>query len=161
MKSNIQKRRRSQITFTEPSLTRQECATECNINHIMKKFERNAVIEHINNRPPMYGDFSQVNTYQEALNKINEAEMLFSELPAEVRKRFSNDPVVFVEAASDPANASLMVLLGLADEKILKTETQKQNQQALNPENPSTPKNEVIKPEKKGTQINDDKTTTN
>ena len=102
----------------------------------MTKFENNAIINHTNNQIAQFGDFSEIDSYQDALNKIMLAEDMFNSLPAQARKHFDNDPLKFVQAAQDPSNDSLMVSLGLANEKLEQTQEQKQNQQNL--KSPST-----------------------
>jgi hypothetical protein len=50
----------------------------------------------------------------EALDLMTVAQSQFMLLPAKVRREFENDPVQFVEFASDPANLDQMRLWGLA-----------------------------------------------
>lgn len=97
------------------SRTRQEFKDECNINVIMKKYEKTGVISHTSNRQPRYVDFGDgVPDFHTAMNMMVAAESAFMTLPAVVRKRFENDPAAFVEYASDEKNLDQLREWGLA-----------------------------------------------
>lgn len=107
-------RRRVQKVFTKPSRTHQEFKDECDINKIMKKFEKTALLTHVNKHPGGYGDFSSAPDYQEALNIVLQATEMFDSVPSHIRKQFGNDPAQFLAFVEDPANAGRMVEMGLA-----------------------------------------------
>lgn len=109
--------------FTDKSMTQQNLGNETNINRIMEKYERTKLVTHLNERQGQYGDFSEVYTYQEALNKIEEAKAMFFDLSSSVRKAFQNDPNVFAEEAADPANIQKLIDLGLATERPRETDS--------------------------------------
>lgn len=97
-----------------PSLTRQEFAAECDINTLMAQYEKTGVINHFNRGAPQYVDFEAVPDLQTALHTLHEATAAFNNLPAIVRKEFDNDPVQFIEFATDPKNLDKMREYGLA-----------------------------------------------
>lgn len=113
-----------------PSLTKQSEAAACDINNIMEKYTATGFLPDGDGRQPAYGDFSTMETFQEALNIVSSANAQFYSLPAEIRQRFANDPgqfLGFVEAgATDPKVRDELVKMGLAQipeekpEKILK-----------------------------------------
>lgn len=106
---------RVQTKVSGMSRTRQEFKDECNINVIMKKYEKTGVISHTSNRQPRYVDFGDgVPDFHTAMNMMVEAEAAFMTLPAAVRKRFENDPASFVEYASDEKNIAQLREWGLA-----------------------------------------------
>lgn len=96
-----------------PGLCRQEMSADTDINNIMAKYVKTGVLP-VMNREPLFGDFSQIETYQESLNLVQYADETFAMLPAQLRARFQNDPGKFIEFCSNPANAKEMVELGLA-----------------------------------------------
>lgn len=96
------------------SLTQQHFAEECDIRNIIKKHDRTGLISHVARGQAQYGDYSEINEYREALDLINNADQAFGSLPSAVRKMFDNNAGEFFEFATDPANASKMVELGLA-----------------------------------------------
>lgn len=92
----------------------QSSKEECDINNIMKKFERTGQLPDMIKTNPKYGDFSEPLSYQEAQNIVIHANEQFAALSAKVRERFSNNPQKFLEFCHDPENAQEMVKLGLA-----------------------------------------------
>lgn len=94
--------------------TRQEFADECDINVLMERYERTGVINHYNAKPPAYLDVTEVPDLHSALAVMDEAQAAFMTLSAKVRREFDNDPLQFVEFASDPANLEQMREWGLA-----------------------------------------------
>lgn len=96
------------------SQTKQAFKEECDINRIMRKFERTGMIEHARTVPGGYGDFCSAPEFHEACNVVLAAQEMFSTVPSKVRKRFDNDPAAFLAFVQDPANADEMVELGLA-----------------------------------------------
>lgn len=105
------------ITFTDPSLTKQADAAAADINTILKRYEKTGTLPDMIKSDPMWGDFSDVPSFQEAFALVAKSEEQFAALDAPVRKRFDNDPAKFLAFATDPANSAEMVALGLAVEK--------------------------------------------
>lgn len=97
------------------SLTKQAHKNECDINKIVANYDRTGLITHVKEASAQYGDFTEVNEYQESLNTVIHAQNAFDELPAHVRKKFQNDPGAFFEFATNPNNHDDMVELGLAE----------------------------------------------
>jgi len=97
------------------SLTHQSMAPECDINTIMRKYERTGVLEHRNTYEGTYGDFSDApSDYHESMNQVLAADEMFETLPAKIRRRFHNDPGVFLDFATNPENQDELIKLGLA-----------------------------------------------
>lgn len=102
-------------TFHLPSRAKQSFKDECDINNILRKFERGAVLEHLNRHEGRYGDYTELPTdYQGCLDQVQAANEMFASLPSKLRARFSNDPGAFLAFVSDSRNAAEMVALGLA-----------------------------------------------
>lgn len=109
---------RGDIDFTgEISLTRQSEAESADINVIMKRYEQTGILPEMMKQNPEYGDFSDMGTYQEALNIVAFANSQFMALDAHVRARFSNDPAQFLDFCSNPENGPELVKMGLAVER--------------------------------------------
>jgi len=102
------------IKFTGESKTQQQFKDETNINNIMARYEKTGLIDHLNNRAPNYGDFTEVDDYQSAVNKIMLADEYFMELPAKIRAHFNNNPAEFLEFTENPENMDAMIEMGLA-----------------------------------------------
>jgi len=115
---------RVQFATTGASLTRQESKRECDINRVMERFEKTGVLEHQNKYEGRYGDFLDVpQDYHSAVNQVMAAQEMFSELPSKVRKRFGNDPALYLEFLDDPKNAAEAIKLGLAEERLAEDAT--------------------------------------
>lgn len=93
-------------------LVKQCFAEECDINNIVNRFQRNGCFP-LSDVRGVYGDFSEIGTYQDALIKIQEADEMFDSLPAQVRAKFDNDTAKFLEFVDDPTNIPEMLKLGL------------------------------------------------
>jgi len=90
---------------------------DCDINNILRKYDKTGLITHVNTSKAHYGDYTEVNEYQNSLNMVIQAQDMFSELPAEIRKKFANDPGNFFEFVTNPDNLDEMVKLGLAEQQ--------------------------------------------
>lgn len=94
--------------------TIQSHAEDVDINVIMKRHAVTGTAPGAR-RIPEYGDFSQVNDYQEALNQLVIAQEAFLDLPADVREEFANDPGRLYAFLHDPKNLERARELGLVD----------------------------------------------
>lgn len=111
-------RKRVQVFFNDPSLTKQEFKDQCDFNKVVKRFMKTGVLNHVRNASePRYADLIGAVDYQTALGQIKQAEASFEALPAKIRSRFGNDPVQFLEFVANPENVNEMVSLGLANQK--------------------------------------------
>lgn len=97
------------------SKTRQEFAAECDINTIMKRYQKTGVINHFAPRSPQYLDLGEgVPDLMVAMNTMIAAEQAFMSLPAVVRKEFDNDARSFAEYAQNKDNLPKLREWGLA-----------------------------------------------
>lgn len=98
----------------EETRTRQSEAAACNINNIMRRYEKTGVIPPAK-RNAFYADVSTMGDYRTALHQVQSAQDYFMSLPAKLRSRFENDAAAFLDFVSDPANRDEMVELGLIE----------------------------------------------
>jgi phage internal scaffolding protein len=101
----------------DKGLTKQSDAKDCDINLIMKRFEKTGTLPNMIARDGHYGDFSNVPDYQEALEIVRLANDQFGNLDANIRNRFENDPAKFLAFATDPKNLEEMEKMGLLNEE--------------------------------------------
>lgn len=99
----------------EVSLTKQADKDQTDIQKIIAKYNRTGVWEHVAKGLALYGDFTSVNEYQEALNRVITARQSFDALPSDVRSKFDNDPGAFFEFATNPENLAELRKMGLAN----------------------------------------------
>jgi len=96
---------------------KQQFKDECDINLIMLKFQRTGMITHVNRHEPSYGDVPS-QSYHEAMEIVRQANEMFAEVPASIRKKFGNDPAAFMEFVSEEKNVEELRKLGLAKPKV-------------------------------------------
>lgn len=102
-------RRRVTFKSTQPSMAKQEFKKECDVNTIVRGFERTGVISHINTHEGAFGDYINApESYQEALNTVMDAQNDFDALPSAVRAHFHNDPARFMNFQNDEEGMDLM-----------------------------------------------------
>lgn len=103
--------------FPNPSRTKQCFKDECDINNILKKYKNVMGVEYLSQfntfAGGQFGDFSGIQDYRSALDKVNQAKSFFDSLPATVRRQFSNDAAQFLDFAADPNNRSALEAMGI------------------------------------------------
>jgi phage internal scaffolding protein len=111
--------------FKGESMTEQSHKERTNINKIMARARRGIPVP-VYDKKATYGDFADLPDYQGCLNRIIQAEQDFNKLPAEVRKRFENDPSKLIEFMSNEDNLEEAIKIGLveADEPDLPVKVQ-------------------------------------
>jgi len=112
---------------------KQSFKEECDINHLMKKYENEGRLPEMRKENPVYGDFTNVQSYHDAQNIVIKANQQFKALDANIRKRFANSPAKLLEFVADVNNKAEAIALGIIPE-----------------EKPAEPENKtVLEPEKK------------
>lgn len=113
-KTGYERKRGVGVSPVGESLTKQEFKKQCDINTILAKYQKTGQLPDLIKSDPRYGDFSEVGSYQEALDTVILARQQFDALSSKLRSRFGNDPSEFLAFVNDPKNAEEMVSLGLA-----------------------------------------------
>ncbi|QCQ85075.1 internal scaffolding protein [Blackfly microvirus SF02] len=101
------------------TMTKQSFKDDCDINNIMRKYERTGVLDHTAMSVPQYGEYMGSMSYQDSLNAILYAQDQFAALPADLRARFGNDPAELLSFMEDSANLDEAVKLGLVQKPIV------------------------------------------
>lgn len=96
----------------EGNMAKQEFKEEVDINTLLRRFNITGQLP-VGVRMPVYSDFEEVFDFHTAANAIALARESFDELPAEVRRRFENDPGQFVDFVLDEGNRAEAERLGL------------------------------------------------
>ena len=96
------------------SLTEQHHKDDCDIHTILRRFVATGVLPVLDSSP-VYGDFSNVQSYQEAQNLIARINEYFKSLPSRFRERFGNDISKFIDFVNDPSNRKECQELGLIE----------------------------------------------
>lgn len=90
---------RSGLDTGTESLVQQHFSDEVDINNIMRRYGVTQLAPAID-VAGVYGDFTGIEDYDTALERIHRLHERFDSLPAEVREKFRNDPGVLLEYAS-------------------------------------------------------------
>lgn len=93
--------------------TQQHEKDSCDIDKILQKYSKQGTLT-VNALPPQYGDFSQVVSYQDALDAALAVEEKFGELPSRIRTQFDNNPQKLINFLNNPDNLSKAQEMGLA-----------------------------------------------
>jgi len=98
-----------------PSLTDPSFLQECDVNVIIARAMRDGFVSHVNKyaNAEQYGDFTSALDLQTAMNVTIAARARFDGLPADIRARFSNDPVELLTFLENPENRAEAERLGL------------------------------------------------
>lgn len=92
---------------------KQSFKEECDINNILARARETGTVTHVNERPGQYMELPDNLTFHESLNAVIRAQEAFEDLPSEIRRRFGNDPALFLDFVHDEENYDEMVELGL------------------------------------------------
>lgn len=118
MKILISKRKngtsRHSIDFSDAKdLTDQSFKKSCDINNIMKSYEKTGLLPEVNKALARYVDNTTAIPLELAYERINEAKALFHELPLAIRKQMDNDPTQLEAFLSNPDNHDQLLKHGL------------------------------------------------
>jgi phage internal scaffolding protein len=106
--------RRVQVDASlETPVVEQNHREACDIHHIMRKYERNGVLTHVRDNAGTYMELPSEVDFHLAMNQIARAQQSFESLPADLRKKFGNDPAAFVDFMQDGDNLDAIEKLGL------------------------------------------------
>ena len=107
---------RFQVEIVGKSLTKQSMSAECDINNIMRKYQKTGAISHTARHGGDYG-FASSDSFHESMLVVVKAQEMFEDLPSSLRQRFGNDPANLLDFVQDEGNTEEMVKLGLVERK--------------------------------------------
>lgn len=94
------------------SKTEQNHKDQCDLNWIMKDAQRAQFILHSQKHEGKYDDFT-FDDFQQAMYITANAQQMFDQLPAMVRRRFGNSPASFLEFVQNPDNKAELEKMGI------------------------------------------------
>lgn len=92
--------------------TQQAFKDECDINFLMKRFEKTGILPQGRSVPPQYLDATLFD-FTEAQNRVAQVRGVFSMLDARTRARFENDPANMLDFLANPENHAEAIKMGL------------------------------------------------
>lgn len=112
--------------------TSQEFRDDCDPNYIIQRFTQTGDLPTGRGRFPLEGDFSELRSFDDAMNIVLNAQASFDALPSKVRNRFDNDPSKLVAFMADSSNKDEAVRLGLVEPDVVQPDPAAQRgQQAV------------------------------
>jgi phage internal scaffolding protein len=106
---------RVSLSEFEETRTKQAFKNECDINQIMRKFQKTGALTHLAKYGQEYGSIEPMDLLT-AMTTVAEAQRMYDDLPSSVRKKFP-DPAAFLEFVQDEENADELYSMGLAVRK--------------------------------------------
>lgn len=94
--------------------THQSMKSECDVNRIMDRYQKQGVVTHLNRYQGSYVDLPAGSDYLEAMVAVRNAQEAFESLPSSLRNQFGNNPAAFLDFVQDPENTDRLVKMGLA-----------------------------------------------
>lgn len=98
------------------SKTVQSMRDEVDINKIVKRMEKGQMLDTLRNEGA-FEDVSEFTGLADAIIKVQQANALFMDIPADIRSRFNNDPAELVDFLMDAGNRKEAEELGLVNPK--------------------------------------------
>lgn len=95
------------IYFTEQAHKRM-----CDVNEIIKKYDKTGLITHISQYEARFGDMNGME-FKTAQDMVASAQSNFEALPSEIRNMFDNSPAALLDFMDDPSNREKAIELGL------------------------------------------------
>lgn len=99
----------------QPSKTDQQYKADCDANEIIRRFNKTGLIQHVSKVQAQFADVSDIPDLLEGMERIQEANDAFMQVPAKIRKRFDNSVSKFYDYIADPANDEEAIKLGLKE----------------------------------------------
>lgn len=104
-------KKRYQIDCSKDGKTKQEFSKQCNINTIMSQAMKGIMPNY--RQDENYIDTTGLQSYQEALYQVREAERQFNLMPAELRNKFDNNPQRMIDWVNQEENKAEAIELGM------------------------------------------------
>lgn len=92
--------------------TEQAHKDTCDVNKIIRKYDKTGLISHISKFEAMYGDMTGFD-FKEMKQKVIDMTNKFNELPSDIRKKFENSPENLLRFMENPENRDEAISLGL------------------------------------------------
>lgn len=96
------------------SQTQQHLKDETDINVIMRRFGATGALP-VGAAGAVYGDFTGIESYEDAVELVERSKRDFLRLPANIREQFGNDPAQLVRFASQASPLEFERLFNQAD----------------------------------------------
>lgn len=100
------------VCLASEDRTQQSFRDECDINFLMKRYEKTGILPSARDSVPQFADVTGMD-FMASMQQVAEVSGAFSMLDARTRARFENDPSRMLDFLADPANMDEAIKLGL------------------------------------------------
>jgi len=109
-----------QIQEYKDGRTKQSFKDSTDIQKIMARFDKSGTISHLNKFEGVYADFSDFD-FHEQTTMLARGNEIFAQLPAEIRREFSQSPAKFFEYVNIPGNIEKLPGLAAPGQQLPRT----------------------------------------
>ena len=88
--------------------TEQQWVDKCDVNSIMRRYQKTGAIEHVNKHRGQYGTFDPDEYYQ-AQHTVARVKTEFAELPSSIRHHFRNDPAEYLRYIAEGGDVGRLI----------------------------------------------------
>ena len=92
--------------------TEQHHKNECDVNQIIRKYDKTGLITHITRFEAKFGDLSG-HDFKTMQDQVAAAAVMFQALPSEIRNKFDNNPADLLTFMDNPNNRKAAIEMGL------------------------------------------------
>lgn len=117
---STKKRKRVHPKLSDKKLVDQSQKNMCDINCIMDRYKKTGMLPQFKEKFPMFIDNTGVKSVEEAHQLVNEANYLFEQIPAKVRKLMDNNPANLIDFVNNPENFDICLEYGLIEAGLIK-----------------------------------------
>jgi phage internal scaffolding protein len=110
----LQKEPRINADGSPKYFTEQSHKDICDINNIIKTYDKTGLLNHVNNMEYQYGNLSGED-FKTMADTVIAAQEAFDGLPSHVRTEFRNSPEEFLRFMDNPDNREKAIQLGLIE----------------------------------------------
>lgn len=103
----------SSLHCKDPSLAQQGDKEDADINVLVKRFGVTGTMPQLNREALDPNQFHEITDFHQAVNAIKDATHEFMKMPADIRRRFQNDPHEFLAFVHDDKNREEADRLGI------------------------------------------------
>lgn len=98
-------------------LVKRSMGDDTDINRIVNRWRQTGIMPS-SGKQPLYGDFSDGQSFHSALNAVRDAEASFMQLPSKIRSYCGNDPGEYLDLCLNPERRKECEELGIKDAQL-------------------------------------------
>lgn len=97
----------------DDGMTEQHHKEACDIKNIMRKVEKEGILNHVAQYKGEYLNMATATDFREAMTVLADTNSMWETVPSRIRNEFANDPARYLEFMQNPDNYQAIKDLGL------------------------------------------------